>query len=186
MASLTDTFWLVSSACVTAKIAFLAFFTLSSIMFFMFPFLLIVIPRYLYVFTYSRLASPSINVLSVAFPADMIIHWVFLVFMVNPHLSQYPFSFSRHVWSPDLLLDMSTRSFAHDMELSCKESIVTGSQVVPKISCRSFWYMFERVGLSVNPCLTPVVDRNGSVMPHCLDAYYCSDMLTSGPCTGHP
>ena len=59
-----------------------------------------------------------------------------------------------------------THSSAHDMELSCKELIVTGSQLVPKISCRSFWYMFERVGLRVHPCLTPVVDRNGSVMPH--------------------
>ena len=104
MASLTDTFWLVSSACVTAKIAFLAFFTLSSIIFFMFPFLLIVIPRYLYVFTYSRLASPSINGLSVAFPADMIINWVFFVFMVNPHLSQYPFSFSRQAEARAILL----------------------------------------------------------------------------------
>ena len=78
MASLADTFCFVFSARVTAKIAFLAFSTLSCIIFFIFPFLLMMMPKYLYVLTKSSLVPPIVNgSSSFVVPLAMIIHCVF-------------------------------------------------------------------------------------------------------------
>ncbi len=151
-------------ACFIANVAFLAFFIRSSSILLTLPFPDHIKPRYLLLLTYSSVSPFMCISFSCEHPIDRTITFVLLTLISSCYLSQYSCSLCRQFWRPDLLVDMVTKSSAQETVLNIMSPSLTGSQSSVKISCLSFWYMFEKVGLRLHPCLTPDEDTKLSVL----------------------
>ena len=77
---------------------------------------------------------------------DNTIDFVLLTLTSKPHLAQYPCSLSRHRCNPSFDVDIRSRSFTYDILLKEMFSNTMGSHSA-KISCRSFWKIFDSRGL---------------------------------------
>ena len=60
-----------------------------------------------------------------------------------------------HDFNPFSDSEDKTRSSAHERLFNDVEPINKGSQVPSKISCRSFWKIFDKIGLRQQPCFKP-------------------------------
>ena len=110
-------------------------------------------PKYCMDLTHSISKFPYLKFSLTKLLFDNTIDFVLLTLTSKPHLAQYPCSLSKHRCKPFFDVDIRSRSSAHDILLKEMFSNTMGSHSA-KISCRSFWKIFDSIGLMQHPCFT--------------------------------
>ena len=126
----------------------------SDIIYFKFKLWVIGNPKYCLDLTHSISALPHLKFLLTKWLFDSTIYFVLLAITYFPHLAQYPTSLSKHPCILSLDVDISNKSSAYDILLNDMFFNTIGSQLV-KVSCSSFWNIFDDMGLMQRPCFTP-------------------------------